>query len=604
MTGPARSSYFGLPHRSSAGHRAARPRARAAGPAALFVLLLAGCAGYKPTVPPSEGHLTQERLTPPEETERIPQPVTNTAFVPPPKPRVKPATYSVVVHEVPVKELLMALARDTKENIDIHPGLQGLVSLNAIDETLPAILDRVARQVNMRYRVEGKTIIVQPDGPVLKTYKVNYVNMTRDSNSVVSVSGQVGTGTGAGATSTQPAGQSLTSVTTKVNNNFWELLRSNIESILSSTRKLSQSADERQARAEQARAAREERIAQAEAVARAGDKAGDLFEKAFGPEPSSSTADVKEDIVVNQLAGTVTVMATERQHAIIQQYLDSVQAAAQRQVLIEATIAEVRLSNSYQAGVDWSSLPISGGGFSFQQQMLGDNLADAPRMVIGYSDPTSALGNIAASIRLLERFGKTRVLSSPKLMALNNQTALLRVVENVVYFSVQSSQSTAGVTGNTITAVTTTPQTVSVGVIVSLTPQVHDNGNVTITVRPTISRVADFVEDPNPTLSRPNRIPQVTVREMESVLQLTSGQTAILGGLMQDEVQRNRDQIPGAGNLPRVGDAFAFRDETVIRSELIIFIRPVVVTNPSIDAEELKHLRKLLPDVDKTGQTP
>ena len=86
--------------------------------------------------------------------------------MPPPKPRAKTPTYSVVVHEVPVKELLLALARDTKENIDIHPGLQGLVSLNAIDETLPAILDRISKQVNMRYRVEGKTIVVSPDTPV------------------------------------------------------------------------------------------------------------------------------------------------------------------------------------------------------------------------------------------------------------------------------------------------------------------------------------------------------------------------------------------------------------------------------------------------------
>ena len=85
----------------------------------------------------------------------------------------------------------MALARDTKENIDIHPGLQGLVSLNAIDETLPSILDRIAKQVNMRYRVEGATIVVCPDTPYFKTYKVNYVNMTRDTTSTIAVSGQI-----------------------------------------------------------------------------------------------------------------------------------------------------------------------------------------------------------------------------------------------------------------------------------------------------------------------------------------------------------------------------------------------------------------------------
>ena len=84
---------------------------------------------------------------------------------------MKSTTYSVVVHDVPVKELLMALSRDTKENIDVHPGLKGLVSLNAIDETLPSILDRIAKQVNMRYRVEGRTIVVSPDTPFFKTYK-------------------------------------------------------------------------------------------------------------------------------------------------------------------------------------------------------------------------------------------------------------------------------------------------------------------------------------------------------------------------------------------------------------------------------------------------
>ena len=116
-----------------------------------------------------------------------------------------------MVHEVPVKELLLALARDTKENIDIHPGLQGLVSLNAIDETLPAILDRISRQVNMRYRVEGRTIVVSPDTPYLKTYKVDYVNMTRDTTSTIAVSGQITSG-GGGGVQAPGGGTSSTSV--------------------------------------------------------------------------------------------------------------------------------------------------------------------------------------------------------------------------------------------------------------------------------------------------------------------------------------------------------------------------------------------------------
>ena len=128
-------------HRGAATHRSC---ARAAGrQASLWRFCSLACA-YKPTMPPSEGHLTRESVAPAGDDKILP-PVTNSTYVPPPKPRAKTPTYSVVVHEVPVKELLLALARDTKENIDIHPGLQGLVSLNAIDETLPAILDRVSQ---------------------------------------------------------------------------------------------------------------------------------------------------------------------------------------------------------------------------------------------------------------------------------------------------------------------------------------------------------------------------------------------------------------------------------------------------------------------------
>jgi hypothetical protein len=95
-----------------------------------------------------------------------------------------------------VKDLLLALARDTKQNIDIHPGLTGLVSLNAINETLPAILERVSKQVNLRYRTEGNTIVVSPDAPYVKTYRVNYVDMQRDSTWQIGVAGQVGGSTG------------------------------------------------------------------------------------------------------------------------------------------------------------------------------------------------------------------------------------------------------------------------------------------------------------------------------------------------------------------------------------------------------------------------
>ena len=576
----------------------------------LFALAVGGCATYKPTVPPSKGHINADQFPANTAGEKILLPVTTSNFVPLPKPQIKVPTYSVVVNEVPVKELLFALSRDTRQNIDVHPSIQGLVSLNAIDETLPAILERVAQQVNIRYRTEGKTILILPDSPYFRTYKVNYVNMSRDTASSIGVSGEITGGVAAGANQqTQQAtgNTSNTKVDSKASNNFWEVLRQNIEAILTASKAVSQSADQRAARAESERAAKEERIAQAEAVSRAGGNAAALFTTAFGPTSTTPT-DTKNEIAVNAVAGTVSVLGTEKQQVLIQQYLDSVTSASQRQVLIEATIAEVTLSNNYQAGVDWSRVTrAAGDGFKFQQSLLGTNLAAPPFVALSYANQPGANPSFSAMLKLLEQFGNTRVLSSPKLMAMNNQTALLKVVDNLVYFTVEA-QTTTNTNAPGVTTFTSTAKTVPVGLVMSVTPQIGDSGAVSLTVRPTISRRLRDVPDPNPSLAAvkvQNFVPEIQVREMESVLQVFSGQTIVLGGLMQDNVRRDRDALPGLGKLPSpAGDVFSFRDEAVSKTELIIFIKPTVISNPSLDSDELKFFRRFLPTIDPSGKTP
>jgi general secretion pathway protein D len=581
----------------------------------------AGCAQFAPSVPPSEGHLSKPAAAKPEPDRAIPPPARISAFVPPPKPAVKPQTYSVVVNEVPVKELLLALARDTKQNIDIHPGLSGLVSLNAINETLPAILERVSKQVSMRYRVEGNTIVVSPDTPYMKTYRVNYVNVTRNISSTVNVTGEVGaSGAGSGGASSGGGGAgatgSRTVVTSTTSNDFWEQLRDNVRAILQSTRRIAASAEERAARAEEEKLAREEALKRAEAVSRAGPGAAELLKSAFPQQqraqsPSLSQSDTGTDVVINPISGTITVLATEQQHQLIQQHLDSILNAVQRQVLIEATIVEVQLSEAYQGGIDWSRLAVTG-GITFTQRLLGGFGAGLTQLganffQLGYANPDSSVGNITATVRLLQEFGNTRVLSSPKLMALNNQAALLKVVDNIVYFEVQAqTNQTQGAQSQTVN---TTAKTVSVGVVMGVTPQINEDGRVTLTVRPTISRVLNFKDDPNPTLVFGgqrilNRVPEIQVREMESVLQVLSGQTVILGGLMQDETRFSREQLPGAdaisqpGGVGGVGDLFRFRNERAVKTELVIFLRPTVVTNPSLDSDELKFFQRFLPQTD------
>ena len=571
---------------------------------AAIVTVAAGCAAPRaPSVPPSQGHITAPAPRQEVPLADIPPPARVSTFVPPPRPTVKPQTYSVVVNEVPVKELLLALSRDTRQNIDVHPGITGLVSLNAINETLPAILERISRQINLRYRIEGNTITVSPDAAYMKVYRVSYVNMTRDTISNVNVSGEISAGaSGANA----GAGSSGTQVKTISNNDFWKVLTDNIRSIVTATRLQSQTAEERARRAELTKNAREERLQQAEVVARAGAGANNLFNTAFGAatNPAQQAIEGRDDIVVNPVSGTISVLATERQHQLIQQHIDSITNSVQRQVLIEATIVEVQLSDAYQGGIDWSRLAISG-GITLTQALLGGfgtaalaaGAAAGNALTIGYQNPTTRFGNLALTVRLLQEFGDTKVISSPKLMTLNNQTALLKVVDNIVYFEVITTAPTVS-NGVIVPGTTnTTPKTVSVGMVMGVTPQIAEDGRVSLNIRPTISRVSSFVTDPNPNLTAaaPNRVPVVQVREMESVLQVSSGQTVILGGLMQDNVSFKREQIPGADLLGPAGDLGRFRNESATKTELVIFLRPTVITNTSLESDELKMFQRYLP---------
>lgn len=571
--------------------------------ASLTITLLSGCA-FQSSIKTSDGHLNQPAQS--DVKAGIPAPVTGSIFVPPPKPAAKPVTYSVVVHEVPAKELLFALARDTRHNIDVHPSIQGLVSINAVNETLPAILDRIARQIDLRYSIENGTIVVMPDTPYFHTYKLNYINLSRTTDSRIGVSTQVAS-TGAGvvagnnvaAQSGASGNNSVTTVTTKSQNDFWDTVSDNIRKLINATRSAAQSAEERAQRQEAVRASREERIQQAEAVARAGSGASNLYNDVFKDQPSLYPDLGKDTVVINPVAGTVTVYASQLQHKLVQEYLDRVQQSAERQVLIEATIVEVSLNDQFRAGIDWSRLA-TGAGFSFMTHNdAATNLANSlnPFLTVAYSNTS---GKINATLDLLESFGKTRVLSSPKVMALNNQTAMLKVVNNLVYFSVDVQAGTTSATGTTLTPTTytSTPHTVPIGVVMSVTPQITDSGQVSVVVRPTISRKVSEAQDPNPELAKANiknYIPVIQVREMESVLQVNSGQTVILGGLMQDENSNTSDGLPVLSRPDGIGALFGQKEQRNSQSELVIFLRPTIIRNPSLDDGALQAFRKYLP---------
>lgn len=565
-------------------------------------LTLASLAPLGGCVPPkafdtSPGHISQPVPTVAAES-APPAPVRAAPSLPSPRASAPVPTYTVVVNDVPVKDLLFSIARDTQYNIDLHPGITGRVSLNAVQEPLPAILERIARQADLRYEMNGRTISIMPDSPYVKTYTVNYVNVARNTTSSVGVAAQIAsTGGTAGATgsSTGAGGNSsTTTVSSQSNNDLWTVLAENIRTLLAGTRAVTQSNEQRAAQLDAEKSARAERVSQAEAVSKAGAGAANLFTAAFANQP---VGDGKYDVAVNPVAGTVSVLGTARQQELVQQYLDRVMQASQRQVLIEATIVEVSLKDQYRAGIDWSKALQGTTGWTISTLGGGTNaLAKSLTPFIQATYTNSGSNGFAAAIGLLESFGNTRVLSSPKLMALNNQTALLKVVDNLVYFTVKADTTTTANVGTT-TTFTTTPQTVPVGIVMSMTPQINENGMVSLTVRPTISRNVGFVRDPNPSIpaSIPNQVPIIQVREMESLLQIQSGQTVVLGGLIQDNTNNARDGIPGLSRPEGLGAVFGQHERINSQTELVIFLRPIVVTNPTLESEELRQFQRLLP---------
>lgn len=559
------------------------------------LVLLGGC------VPPqafdtSPGHISQPSQTA-VPVSQPPEPVKSVPSLAAPRSSAPIPTYTVVVNDVPVKDLLFSIARDTQYNIDLHPGITGKVSLNAVQEPLPAILDRIARQANLRYEMNGRTVSIMPDSPYAKTYSVNYVNVARNTTSSVGVAAQIastGGSVGAAGGTSMAGNSSTTTVSSQSNNDLWTVLADNIRTILAGTRAVTQSNEERAARLDAEKVARAERVSQAEAASKAGAGAATLFTAAFANQPPG---DGKYDVAVNPVAGTVTVLGTAKQQELVQQYLDRVMQSAQRQVMIEATIVEVNLKDQYRAGIDWSKALQGTTGWAIKTLGSGTNaLADTLTPFIQATYNNTGSNGFTAAIDLLESFGNTKVLSSPRLMALNNQTALLKVVDNLVYFNVKADTTTTANVGTT-TTFTTTPQTVPVGIVMTMTPQINENGIVSLTVRPTISRNVGFVKDPNPSIPAdiPNQVPVIQVREMESLLQIRSGQTVILGGLIQDNRNNSRDGIPGLSRPEGVGAVFGQHERMNSQTELVIFLRPIVVSNPSLESDELRQFQRLLP---------
>jgi len=572
--------------------------------------LVAACGARQ--VAKTDAHLQPEPPRPVPSS--IPQTVRAVPLPPPPQARETEIKYSVVVANQPVREVLLAMARETKVNFDIHPGIEGTVNLNAIDQTLKQILTRIARQVDMRWEQDGTTITVMPDTPFLRSYRVNYVNMSRDVSGSIGVQSQVvGAPSASGGQSASNASQGQNSSLLKIDNvgknRFWESLEKNIKDLLRETDKQLPEGSTETFVASRGQGTAS--TTQAKTVAqtrRTTSQQSNTTLETPGNTQSQQINEVVESrltfreaasVIVNAETGVVTVRATSRQHEKVAEFLSLTASSARRQVLIEATVVEVLLHDTYQTGVDWSALGINGLGYSIRQNFLGTNLAQQPFFSVQYNNPNAAAGgSLNSTVKLLDSYGTTHVLSSPKLMVINNQTAVLKVVENRVYFSV-SAQIAAGTLGTSpLIAYTTTQNVVPVGFVMNVTAQISEDDVVVLNVRPTVSSIIGYVNDPNPDLAKAgviSQVPEIQSREFESVMRVPSGATAILGGLMQDRTETQRDGLPVLSRIPFFGDAVSYRKDITRKNELVVFLRPIVVRDPSMEGD-LAAYRRYLPN--------
>lgn len=555
----------------------------------LLALGLTACASNAPA--PGAGHLRPQAAA-----QGQPPALVDAPLLPPPPStaRAKADVFSVSVHNVDIRSLLFAIARDARLNLDVHPDLAGTVSMNAIDQTLPEILDRAARQVNMRYEMEGRNLFVMPDAPVLRHYRVDYLNVAREARSEIGASTSIargGSGGGAGNSSNS-------TLTNNSHNRFWETLTQNIRDLLRETDKIIPEGGEAAAPA----AAPAPAPAPAPAASAPAGVAAPVT-----PAPAPARFRESASVIANPETGVISVRATYRQHMRVREFIDRVMKSAGRQVMIEATIVEVNLSDEYQQGINWTvvrnGLPLLQVGPAGSVLPSGVPVSGVIPSMANLTPSYTRIGanstmQLFVALRLLESFGNTKVLSSPKISALNNQAALLKVTEDLVYFTL-SANYTPGSAGSAPTfTLTSTPNTVSVGLVMSVMPQVGEGDEVTLILRPTLSRVVSYVDDPAVPIylaqarndginvsEISSRIPQIQTREMESVIKVRSGDTAVLGGLMRDDVSGTTDQTPGIGSVPGLGELFKYKKKASSKSELVIFLRPTVVSSASLTGD-------------------
>jgi MSHA type pilus biogenesis protein MshL len=444
----------------------------------------------------------------------------------------KPARrYTLVMAGADARELFLSLARENDFNLVLSPEVSGTVTMDIKEATAEELMDEVCGMLGCRAVFGGNTVRVTPEKRVTRVFPVDYLLTGRTgTGSLMASTSTSGGGGGAGSATASSESRSTNTVVTEEKGDFWEGLADEIGALL-----------------------------------------------------SAGTGKV----AVNRTSGTVTVTDYMANVEQVERYLRMIEARVRTGVVIETRIMEVTLDDSTKYGIDWTALP------DLSSLSLSGGLTGGATAAQGLStgSTTFRLGvagsKFNAFLDAQAQAGNLNVLSAPKVSTLNNQKAIIRIGRQDVFF--RAVVTPASTTSAAFT--TYTPDSVTEGIILSVTPQVGQDGRIMLAIHPTITeKVGTAVAPDN------NTAPVLDVRETNTVVTVADGETVFIGGMMQERTQETVNSVPLLGDIPYLGALFRRNEQIKKKTELVILISPRVVRSgegAEIAAQERERLRNL-----------
>ena len=481
-----------------------------------------------------------------------------------------------VTDDVPLKDVLIELARLADVDVEIDAGIKGGISFRAKDRPFNEVVERIADLAGLRYEMKHGVLRIERDVPYILNYNLDFLNIVRSSENNTSISTDVLalSSSASGGDSSGISTGSASSIQSKGEDDLWKSLEGGIKQILAYTP--------------------ESRVSDEESET---DESGMPTPPRGGAAAAGDAAAGSEDgdgkLIINRSAGMLSVAATHKQHELITEFLSRLAMNASAQVLIEAKIVEVSLDEQFSSGIDWNMVK---GNTSFNIAQDVDTTA-SNLTTLALTDGNLGV-NLDAAVKLTETFGTAHTLSSPRLHAINNQQAVLTFAENRIFFEVKiekeaDTTNSDGSTKKGATSIESTRRSVPIGIILNIIPSINlvDN-EVTLSVRPTLSRQVSTVVDPGSALINQqilaenpgaetyvNEVPVVEVRELDSILKIKSGQVMVIGGLMEEAASNSEKGTPAISEIPWLGNLFKNREKSDKVKELIIFIRATIVNS-------------------------